>query len=186
MQSVKVLLATATSIAVLAGPATAETLRWADAVGVSAYSVMGAAKAMSVGDTVLVGDDTWRLTRSTVDYERLGTVEVKGKAEPIATYQVIAAGTAEDDAGTPFVGRASELVRLREAFDASVAGRRGRLAALQQRDIARNLLVGERPLEGRVPREERHVDERQNDPRPFHPRSPRPHSGPARVTPRDS
>ncbi len=29
-------------------------LRWADAVGLSAYSVMGAAKAMSVGDTVLV------------------------------------------------------------------------------------------------------------------------------------
>ncbi len=29
-------------------------LRWADAVGLSAYSVMGAAKAMSVGDTMLV------------------------------------------------------------------------------------------------------------------------------------
>jgi uncharacterized membrane protein YeiH len=30
-------------------------LRWADAVGISAYSVMGAAKALSVGDTALVG-----------------------------------------------------------------------------------------------------------------------------------
>lgn len=29
-------------------------LRWADAVGLAAYSVMGAAKALSVGDTVLV------------------------------------------------------------------------------------------------------------------------------------
>ncbi|QFT34679.1 trimeric intracellular cation channel family protein [Roseibium porphyridii] len=29
-------------------------LRWADAVGVAAYSVMGAAKALSVGDTILV------------------------------------------------------------------------------------------------------------------------------------
>ncbi|MES0883207.1 trimeric intracellular cation channel family protein [Roseibium sp. SCP14] len=29
-------------------------LRWADAIGIAAYSVMGAAKAMSVGDTVLV------------------------------------------------------------------------------------------------------------------------------------
>ena len=29
-------------------------LRWADAVGIAAYSVMGAAKATSVGDTVLV------------------------------------------------------------------------------------------------------------------------------------
>ncbi|GAB4529531.1 MAG: trimeric intracellular cation channel family protein [Roseibium sp.] len=29
-------------------------LRWADALGISAYSVMGAAKALAVGDTVLV------------------------------------------------------------------------------------------------------------------------------------
>lgn len=29
-------------------------LRWADAVGISAYSVLGAAKALSVGDTALV------------------------------------------------------------------------------------------------------------------------------------
>ena len=29
-------------------------LRWADAVGISAYSVMGAAKVLSVGDTALV------------------------------------------------------------------------------------------------------------------------------------
>jgi len=29
-------------------------LRWADAIGISAYCVMGAAKAMTVGDTVLV------------------------------------------------------------------------------------------------------------------------------------
>jgi uncharacterized membrane protein YeiH len=29
-------------------------LRWADAVGIAAYSVMGAAKALAVGDTVLV------------------------------------------------------------------------------------------------------------------------------------
>lgn len=29
-------------------------LRWADALGIAAYSVMGAAKALSVGDTVLV------------------------------------------------------------------------------------------------------------------------------------
>ena len=29
-------------------------LRWADAVGIAAYSVMGAAKALSVGDTILV------------------------------------------------------------------------------------------------------------------------------------
>lgn len=29
-------------------------LRWADAIGLAAYSVMGAAKALSVGDTILV------------------------------------------------------------------------------------------------------------------------------------
>ena len=38
---------------------------------------------------VLVGEDTWRLTRSSVPYEVLGEVRVKGKAEPVATFQVV-------------------------------------------------------------------------------------------------
>jgi class 3 adenylate cyclase len=38
---------------------------------------------------VLVGEDTWRLTRSNVAYEVLGEVRVKGKADAVATFQVV-------------------------------------------------------------------------------------------------
>ena len=66
---------------------------------------------------VMVGEDTWRLTRSAVSYEVLGEVRVKGKSDALATFQVV-----DDDRGavedtTPFVGRRDELHALRSAFD---------------------------------------------------------------------
>lgn len=71
---------------------------------------------------VMVGEDTWRLTRSTITYEVLGEISVKGKAEPIATFQVVddvAADVTEDDVATPFVGRDAELAALAEAYRAA-------------------------------------------------------------------
>jgi class 3 adenylate cyclase len=76
--------------------------------------------------SVLVGEDTWRLTRSAFPYEVLGDVEVKGKAAPLATYCVAselrdprpAASTRpHDDDSTPFVGRTTELGQLRRLFE---------------------------------------------------------------------
>ena len=66
---------------------------------------------------VMVGEDTWRLTRSAVSYEVLGEVRVKGKSDALATFQVVDddRGVAEDT--TPFVGRRDELRALRSAFD---------------------------------------------------------------------
>ncbi len=40
---------------------------------------------------VLVGEETWRLTRSTLGYEPLGEVTVKGKRDGLATYQLVMA-----------------------------------------------------------------------------------------------
>ncbi|MGE3590423.1 MAG: adenylate/guanylate cyclase domain-containing protein [Ilumatobacteraceae bacterium] len=70
---------------------------------------------------VLVGEDTWRLTRSSVSYEVLGGVRVKGKVEPVATFQVVEEGAGVADEVTPFVGRTSELDTLRSVFDDAVA-----------------------------------------------------------------
>ncbi len=53
---------------------------------------------------VLVGEQTCGLTRSTIDYEVLGEVEVKGKAEAIATFQVLAA-VADEEVATKTVRR---------------------------------------------------------------------------------
>lgn len=79
---------------------------------------------------VLVGEDTWRLTRSSVNYEVLGEVRVKGKTEPVATFQVVEESTAVTDELTPFVGRASELDALRAVFDDAVASSVARLATV--------------------------------------------------------
>ena len=65
---------------------------------------------------VLVGEDTWRLTRSVIEYEVLGEVRVKGKAEPIATFRVVDHHRAIADE-IPFVGRETELGQLALAFD---------------------------------------------------------------------
>lgn len=86
---------------------------------------------------VLVGEETWRLTRSTVPYESLGEVSVKGKRDGLATYQLVLAdgdggatsGAAQPDS-TPFIGRDDELGRLRSLFDEAVAAREARLVTV--------------------------------------------------------
>ncbi len=92
----------------------------ADLVGDAINTAARLEAACTPGD-VLVGEDTWRLTRSHVRYEVLGAVEVRGKHEPVATYRVVdeAVGEAvgDDDQATPFVGRADELAQLHAVFD---------------------------------------------------------------------
>ena len=66
---------------------------------------------------VLVGDETWRITRGVLVYEPLGEVSVAGRAQPVGTYEVAASETAAAEPVAPFVGRGRELERLRVAFD---------------------------------------------------------------------
>lgn len=80
---------------------------------------------------ILVGEDTWRLTRAHVHYEVLGEIEVRGKEEPVATYRVADEEVHElDDLATPFVGRVTELKQLRAAYDTVIADRAARLATV--------------------------------------------------------
>lgn len=65
---------------------------------------------------VLVGEETWRLTRSSVVYEMAGDIRAKGKAEPVATFAVVGAASVEADE-TPFVGRSAQLAALLERVD---------------------------------------------------------------------
>jgi class 3 adenylate cyclase/tetratricopeptide (TPR) repeat protein len=99
--------------------------------------VIGAADADLVGDAlnvaarlekacrpgrVLVGDETWRLTRGVLAYESLGQVTVAGRAQPVGTYEVADDERAAETVA-PFVGRAAELARLEAAFGRAVAAR---------------------------------------------------------------
>ena len=85
---------------------------------------------------VLVGEETWRLTRSAITYEALGEVSVKGKRDGLATYQLVLSGDggaetegAQPDS-TPFIGRDEELGRLRSLFDEAAAAREARLVTV--------------------------------------------------------
>jgi class 3 adenylate cyclase/tetratricopeptide (TPR) repeat protein len=66
---------------------------------------------------VLVGEETWRLTRGDFGYEALGEVTVAGRAQPVATYEVAAEAEAEQEVAAPFVGRDAEMQRLVGVFD---------------------------------------------------------------------
>ena len=79
---------------------------------------------------VLVGEDTWRLTRSALTYEVLGEIRAKGKAGPVATFQVVDGVEQTIDEVTPFVGRSAELDGLLDVFEKSIADTTAKLATI--------------------------------------------------------
>lgn len=105
--------------------------------------VVGAGDADLVGDAlnvgarleaecprghVVVGEETWRSTRSRYRYESLGDVQVKGRTAPVAVYQWLGRQSAAEAA--PFVGRADEVRRLQVVFDDAVAARAARVVTV--------------------------------------------------------
>ncbi len=82
---------------------------------------------------VLVGEETWRLTRANAAYEVLEEVRVKGKADALPTFQVVErddGGVGRRDEVSVFVGRSDELDALRALFADAVATSAARLATL--------------------------------------------------------
>ena len=78
---------------------------------------------------ILISDATHRLTEGYFHTRALGELQVKGKAEPIRGFELIAAKEARTrlDVGaerglTPYVGRERELQLLRQCFDRAKAG----------------------------------------------------------------
>lgn len=61
---------------------------------------------------ILVAASTWRRVRGSFDGEPLGTLEVKGKAQPVETYRLLRAREAARAPRAPFVGRREELALL--------------------------------------------------------------------------
>jgi class 3 adenylate cyclase/tetratricopeptide (TPR) repeat protein len=84
---------------------------------------------------VVVGETTFRATSRLFDYEELGAVRVKGKAEPVPVWRLKGARSrtgveAVRRAGTPFVGRQAELELLKGLFDQTLADRTARLVTV--------------------------------------------------------
>jgi class 3 adenylate cyclase len=86
---------------------------------------------------VLVTAQTHRYIEPVFDFEDLGDIEVKGKADPLHVYRVVGLsatpgprrGLAAVGLSSPLVGRATELDRLTDLYDAVRAGR-GRVAVI--------------------------------------------------------
>jgi class 3 adenylate cyclase/tetratricopeptide (TPR) repeat protein len=97
-----------------------------------------AARLQQAGEPgrVTISEATHRLIHGYFDTRPLGTLQLKGKAESIAAWEVVAAHEArtrlevETDRGlTPFVGRERELGALVDAFERARAGQ-GQVAFL--------------------------------------------------------
>jgi class 3 adenylate cyclase len=100
---------------------TEERLATGDALNVAARLQ----QAAQPGE-ILIGEETFRLTRDAVDVESVEPLSLKGKAEPIAAYRLISVHG--DDAvvrqlNTPMVGRDTELRRLSDAYDQAARDR---------------------------------------------------------------
>ena len=86
--------------------------------------------------SVLVGEATKRATEAAIAYGAAGEHQLKGKTEPVATWQALRVtagrGGALKSAGLepPFVGRDRELRLVKELFHASAAERRAHLVSV--------------------------------------------------------
>lgn len=121
------------------------------------YSVMGDAvniaarlEDLSEPGEILVGHDTFRLTRVVFDYEPLPDVRVKGKDDPIRVYRLGGARSRPADARrvavgseSPIVGRADELARLGGAIARLERGSGGRIAIVAEAGLGKSRLVAE-------------------------------------------
>jgi class 3 adenylate cyclase/tetratricopeptide (TPR) repeat protein len=80
---------------------------------------------------LVVGEETYRLTRSAIEYEPLAAVDAKGKKEPIPLWLAIApASISSDRPATPMVGRDRELDLLDSIWSGAVRDRRPHLVTI--------------------------------------------------------
>jgi predicted ATPase len=102
-----------------------------------AMNVAARMQATAEPGTVVITAQTYRFLADAFDVEDLGEVVVKGKAEPVRAYRVVAPkavpgrrrGLERMGLESPMVGRGGELATLRSLYEVVAAGR-GRVAFL--------------------------------------------------------
>ena len=112
------------------------------AVGAAA----GSGQALAMGDVVntasrlqssappgelIVGEETYILTRASIGYEELSSVDAKGKKEPVVAWRAIAPIPAPPQRSTtPMVGRDREMQLLASIWEGATADRRPHLVTV--------------------------------------------------------
>src|SRR5207249_4686834 len=84
-------------------------------------------------DAILVGEETYRCTRSIIEYEPLEPIVAKGKELPVAAWQVLGASLPPGErAGStvPMIGREGELAMLSSRWERVVAERQPELLTI--------------------------------------------------------
>ena len=110
-------------------PTSGQRLVTGDAVNVAARLEQAAGE-----QEVLLGELTYRLVRDSVEVEEVEPLALKGKAEPVPAYRLVAVRETGDIVevrrGAPLVGRERELDALEAIFEDAVASSSARLATL--------------------------------------------------------
>ena len=105
---------------------TAERLVTGDAVNVAARFEQAAAPG-----EVLIGETTHELVQGTVDAEPVEPLVLKGKAEPVPAFRLLAAHAAQERRhDSSFVGRERELGLLADAWERAMAEQRCELVTV--------------------------------------------------------
>ena len=99
--------------------------------------------------TVQIAGPTYRLVAPLFEFEALGPLEIKGKAEPVPAYRVLGTqaapgrlrGLGGQDA--PLVGRDGELAALRQALQAALGGQGQIICLLGEAGLGKSRLVRE-------------------------------------------
>ncbi len=97
--------------------------------------------------TVQITADTQRVVAPLFDVESRGAVKVKGKAEPVQAYRVVARtprlGPMVRGRVAPLVGREREMVALRRAVDEALGGRGKVVSLIAEAGLGKSRLIEE-------------------------------------------
>ena len=118
---------------------TSERLATGDAVNVAARLQQVAAP-----DEVLIGETTLALVREAVEVEPLEPLVLKGKAQPVPAFRLLAVREFERRHEARFVGRDDEVALIREAWTRANSERRCELVTIVgEAGVGKSRLVAE-------------------------------------------
>jgi len=107
-------------------------------------------EGLAVPGSTYVSEDIFRLTEGLFRFEALGEYTVKGKAESVKAYRVIAPSTSRtrfdvsaERGLTPFVGRQRALELLLDSFERSKAGRGQAFSIMAEAGVGKSRLLYE-------------------------------------------